>query len=345
VEYLIVVLKSGVAALAEYLSAHVLTCLVPALFIAGAISTFISKGWVTRYFSTKVSKGLSYGVASVSGAILAVCSCTVLPLFAGLYSAGAALGPAVAFLYAAPAINVLAAVYSARLLGLHLGIARAVGAVVLSIVIGALMALVFRRSEKERVTELAVADPQEKPAKSSVQLLAFFLSLVGILIFGAGKMWVYAGASLAVLGLVLWRWFAAPEVRYWLRATWAFVLQITPWLLAGVFLAGCLKAIVPETAIRAVVGGNTVAGNLAASAFGAVMYFATLTEVPIIKALLQLGMGRGPALSLLLAGPALSLPSMLAIGAILGAKKALTYIALVVIFSALAGLAFGHFAV
>jgi len=251
------------------------------------------------------------------------------------------LGPAVAFLYAAPAINVLAAVYSARLLGWDLGLARAVGAVLLSIVIGLIMAAVFRKSERARVAALPEADPQEKQAKTGVQLLVFFLTLVAILILGAAKQWLPAAAALALLAVLVWRWFTKDEVRYWMKSTWIFVLQITPWLLGGVFIAGCLKAIIPETAIRTVVGGNTPTGNLAASVFGALMYFATLTEVPIVKALLDLGMGRGPALALLLAGPALSLPSMLVIRAIIGGKKALVYISLVVVFSAAAGFVFG----
>jgi uncharacterized membrane protein YraQ (UPF0718 family) len=334
------ILKGGLDALLDYLSAHVLTCLVPAFFIAGAIGIFVSQGAVLKYFGAQARKVSSYAIASVSGAILAVCSCTVLPMFAGIYKRGAGLGPAVAFLYSGPAINVLAVIYSARLLGFELGAARAVGAVLFSVVIGLIMAWLFRKEKRETEGSLYVDENKEAgrpPWKTGV----FFVTLLGILVFGASKQWILAGASLIALLVLLKLWFDRTEMLGWLEATWRFVKMIFPWLLGGVFVAGILRVIVSETAITGLVGGNGVLANLIASVFGALMYFATLTEVPIIKAFTELGMGKGPALALLLAGPALSLPNLLAIRNIMGTKRTLTYAGLVVIMATASGLAFG----
>ena len=334
-------LQGGVDALAEYLSGHVLTCLVPAFFIAGAIAVFISQAAVLKYFGPQAKKLLSYSVASVSGTILAVCSCTVLPLFGGIYKRGAGLGPAVAFLYSGPAINVLAIVYSARLLGYDLGAARAIGAIVFAAGIGLIMAFVYRKEEAQTDAQafaLLAADPE---GKSLRQQGIFFATLVGILICAASKIWIATGILMAVLTGILWRWFSRGELAQWMKETLHFVRLIAPWLLVGVFAAGIIKIAVPESAVTDYVGGNSLLANFTASFLGSLMYFATLTEVPIIRAFMDLGMGHGPALALLLAGPALSLPNMPVIRSIMGTKKTLTYAALVVVMATISGYVFG----
>jgi uncharacterized membrane protein YraQ (UPF0718 family) len=339
---LTLVIQGGIDAFLDYLSAHVLTCLVPAFFIAGAIGVFVSQASVIKYFGAHAKRILSYSVASVSGTVLAVCSCTVLPLFSGIYQRGAGIGPATAFLYSGPAINILAIVYSARLLGLDLGAARAAGAIVFSIVIGMVMAFLFRNEEKEKVAQaLALGIPEG--GKKGYVLLIYFASMVGILIFGARNDWIPAGISFVVLFVALKLWYNKEEIKEWFSATWSFIKLIAPWLLLGVFVAGMIKTLIPEPLIQAWLGGNSLRSNLIASVFGALMYFATLTEVPIIKAFLDMGMGRGPALALLLAGPALSLPSMIVIIRVMGPKKAFTYIALVVVMATMTGMIFGHY--
>ncbi|MFC2019930.1 permease [Chloroflexota bacterium] len=337
------VFRGGLQALLEYLSAHVLTCLVPAFFIAGAIAVFISQAAVLKYFGPQAKKILSYSVASVSGTILAVCSCTVLPLFGGIYKRGAGLGPAVAFLYSGPAINVLAIVYSARLLGYDIGIARVVGALAFAAGIGLIMSFVYRRDESQK-NKQAFAVLADSEGKSLWQQGIFFAILVGILVFAASKNWIVTGILLVVLAVTLWRWFTRGEIGQWLRETLRFVRLIVPWLLVGVFAAGIIRSLVPESVVTAYVGGNTILANFIASLLGALMYFATLTEVPIIRAFMDLGMGKGPALALLLAGPALSLPNMLVIRSIMGTKKTLTYVTLVVVFATVTGYIFGFIA-
>jgi uncharacterized membrane protein YraQ (UPF0718 family) len=341
VEFIIFLLKSGWDTLLDYLSLHVLTCLIPALFIAGAISVFVSQASVMKYFGPKANKFVAYGVGAVSGTILAVCSCTILPLFSGIYVAGAGLGPAIAFLYSGPAINVMAIVYSARLLGWDIGLARAIGAVSFAVIIGLIMAYVFRKEEKVRSDGRFDTLSDAEQGKPWWQELIFFAILVGILLAASSKEWIILAVLFVALILVMWRWFTFAEFKLWMVETWRFLLLIVPWLLLGVFIAGILKAIIPESAVAAVVGGNTILGNFVASLFGALMYFATLTEVPIVKAFLDMGMGKGPALALLLAGPALSLPSMLALGKIMGWKKTLVYCSLVVIMATITGYIFG----
>ena len=338
---LISILQGGLDALLEYLSAHVLTCLIPAFFIAGAIAVFVSQPAVLKYFGPQAKKVLSYSVASISGTILAVCSCTVLPLFGGIYKRGAGLGPAIAFLYSGPAINVLAIVYSARLLGYDLGAARAIGAIAFATGIGFIMAFIYRKEETQKDAQAfatLVADPE---GKSLWQQVIFFGSMVGILVFAASKNWIATGILLAVLAVILWRWFRKAEIAQWMKETLHFVRLIVPWLLGGVFVAGIITTFVPENVVTSYVGGNSLLASFIASFLGALMYFATLTEVPIIRAFMDLGMGKGPALALLLAGPALSLPNMLVIRSIMGTKKTLTYIALVVVMATISGYIFG----
>jgi len=339
--FILELLAGGWNGLIEYLSLHVITCLVPALFIAGAISVFVSQNAVLKYFGPRANKWVSYGVASVSGTILAVCSCTVLPLFGGIYKRGAGIGPAIAFLYSGPAINVLAIVYTARLLGYEIGIARIIGAVIFAIVIGLIMAAIFRKRDTAADATLFEALAAPSDGKPVWKQLVFFAVMVGILITAASKIWIALGILLACLGIIIWRWFNAEELKLWMKETWRFVKLIAPWLLVGVFIAGILKVLIPESVMTQYVGGNTLQGNFIASFLGMLMYFATLTEVPILSAFMQLGMGKGPALALLLAGPALSLPSILVLRSIMGWKKTLVYAGLVAVMAAFTGYMFG----
>ncbi len=338
---LVNLLKGGFDALLHYLSAHVLACMVPAFFIGGAIMVFVSHASVIRYFGAGTRKILSYSIASVSGAIVAVCSCTILPLFGGIYKRGAGIGPAVAFLYSGPAINVLAVVYSARLLGYDFGLARAVGAMGFSVVIGLIMAAIYGKGqsgEGDPLVSAVVTDEQKRGWKT----LVYFAILALILISGASGQWFLGVLFLLTLFYLAYRWFTQAEIVNWLRSTAYFVKRIFPWLILGIFVAGVLKVVIPESLIAAWLGGNSLRSNLMASLSGALMYFATLTEVPVVKAFMELGMGKGPALALLLAGPAISLPNMFAIRSIMGTKKTLTYVGLVVVMATVTGMIFGN---
>ena len=356
-------LTESVLMLAEYAREHVLLCLVPAFFIAGAISIFLEQQSVIRYLGPDAPKPLAYGVGAVSGTILAVCSCTVLPLFKGIYRKGAGIGPAVSFLYSGPAINVLAIILTAKVLGADFGLARAIGAVVFAVVIGLSMHLIYRREDRARQTNAAMFQSSGEPEGRSLgQTGLFMTSMIGILVF---LNWAPSGGSLAwwdllyrwrfaivalfaaLLAYALIRWFEGRELRDWLRSSRDFGLQILPLLFAGVLVAGFLlgrpghSALIPESWVANLVGSNSLGSNLAASVAGALMYFATLTEVPIMQGLMGAGMHDGPALALLLAGPSLSLPSLLVIGRELGPGKTLSYVALVVVMSTLAGMLFG----
>jgi len=275
-EVLVQVLQGGWDALLEYLSAHVLTCLIPAFFIAGAIAVFVSQGAVLKYFGPKAKKLLSYSVASVSGTILAVCSCTVLPLFGGIYKRGAGIGPAVAFLYSGPAINVLAIVYTARILGFDLGLARAIGAVAFAAGIGLIMAFIYRKEESLKDSAAFDALTVDPEGKKWWQQIVFFAVLVGILIFAASKNWIVTGILLVVLGFIIWRWFTRGELGMWMKETLRFVRLIVPWLLGGVFVAGIITTFVPQDAVTNWVGGNSLFANFIASFLGALMYLSLI---------------------------------------------------------------------
>ncbi len=358
--------QSGLEAfmmLQEYAREHVLTCLIPAFFIAGAIAVFVSQASVLKYFGARAKKFLSYSVASVSGTVLAVCSCTVLPLFAGIYTRGAGIGPATAFLYSGPAINVLAIVLTARILGWQLGLARAIGAVLFAILTGLLMAFFFRKDDTARIAGQIYLPEEGDKGRTLTQEAFFMLTLVLILIFAAfakpaegstglwpiifAVKWYITGGLLVVLGFMLKGWFVKDERVTWVQSTWGFMKQIFPLLGAGVLVAGFMlgrpghSALIPEHYIQYLVGGNSLWANLFASVSGALMYFATLTEVPILQGLLGAGMGKGPALSLLLAGPALSLPNMLVIGSVMGVKKTATFCVIIVVMSTIAGMCYG----
>lgn len=347
-----------------YAREHVLLCLIPAFFIAGAVMVFLNQNAVIRFLGPDAPKLVAYGVASVSGTILAVCSCTVLPLFKGIYRKGAGLGPAVSFLYSGPAINVLAIILTANVLGLQLGIARAVGAVFFAFIVGLMMQLLFRGEDRERTTNAAMFRIPGDEGLSPGQTILYMASMVGILVFlnwspgdgtvpwwGAIYRWRLAITGVCVLVLVysLVRWFTMSDLRDWVTATRDFAVQIMPLLFAGVMIAGFLlgrpghMALIPEEWIAGSVGTNTLGSNLFAALAGALMYFATLTEVPIMQGLLGAGMNQGPALALLLAGPSLSLPALLVIGGELGPRKTGVYVGLVVVLSATAGMVYGTF--
>lgn len=386
-----------------YAREHVVLCLVPAFFIAGAISVFVSQASVMKYLGAKANKIVAYGVASISGSILAVCSCTILPLFAGIHKMGAGLGPATAFLYSGPAINVLAIILTARVLGLELGIARAVGAIIFGIVIGLLMHLIFRKEEIEKVNNQA-ALPEASPKRKLWQEVVYFGAMVGVLVFANfGKpqesaglwfriysaKWIITSVFAVVFALTLIKWFemawwkmllagiptAAASVVFpdkpmiafvvgivglstaagtdkgdakdWLSASWGFAKQILPLLFFGVLVAGALlgrpesEGLIPSDWVAGAVGGNSIRANLFASVAGAFMYFATLTEIPILQGLMGNGMGKGPALALLLAGPALSLPNMLVIRSVMGTRKTIVFVCLVIFMATISGMIFG----
>lgn len=386
-----------------YAQEHVLLCLIPAFFIAGAIAVFVSQAAVMKYLGATANKILAYAVASVSGTILAVCSCTVLPLFAGIYRMGAGLGPATAFLYSGPAINVLAIVLTARVLGTEMGIARALGAIIFSIVIGVLMHLIFIKEENQKAAA-QMAMPEEEVKRPLWQNALYFAAMVGILVFANwgkpdettgvwaaiyGAKWLITSFFAAAFGVMLVRWFevawwkvaltalpvaalalmfpeqpllafsaatiglsiftstAKGETGEWFSSSWGFAKQIMPLLLFGVLIAGALlgrvghEGLIPSEWVSTAVGGNSLSANFFASFAGAFMYFATLTEVPILQGLIGNGMGKGPALALLLAGPALSLPNMLVIRSVLGSKKTVVFVSLVIVMATISGMIFG----
>lgn len=391
-----------------YARNHTLACVIPALFIAGAIVTFLSKEAVLKHLGPQAGKVEAYSVASVSGTILAVCSCSVLPMFAGIYRVGAGLGPAAAFLYAGPAINILAVFLTARVLGFELGLARAVGAIVFGIVIGLIMALVFRKGERERMEAMPLPETTEKPRRALWQTVVYFAAMMAFLVFSdwynpgnvtvtrtngetisavllqetrdeiliqvdqpVGSLatgdklalakseieeireatgWVmtvfhYKWQLASMMGLavlwMLWLWFSREEVSEWMANTWDFTKLLVPLLFGGVFVVGFLGELIPNEQVVAWVGDNGLQSNLIASMVGCLFYFATLTEIPILQALLENGMAQGPALALLLAGPALSLPSLLVIRSVIGAKKTAVFTALVIVMATGVGMAYG----
>jgi hypothetical protein len=390
-----------------YIINHTLACVVPAMFIAGAIATFLSQASIIRYLGPNANRFMAYTIASVSGIILAVCSCSVLPMFAGIYTMGAGLGPASAFLYSGPAINIMAVFLSARVLGLDIGLARALGAIGFAFIIGLSMAFLFKKSECARTKAAMAMPPPPHPTRPLWKTGLYFLCMISFLVFSdwyntndvtitlkSGVVmkaniqystqdfievkkyspdgtravdavrfdkkdlfkvipednfvmrvyavkWYLAGLMGLAILLMLRKWFTRTEIKEWMGATRDFGMMIIPLLFAGVFVTGFVGGILPEKAVAAFVGGNGLLSNLVASVVGAFWYFATLTEIPIVEMLMRMGMGKGPALALLLAGPALSLPSMLVINRIIGPRKTFVFCALTVGFSTIVGYIFG----
>jgi hypothetical protein len=391
-----------------YARNHTLACVVPALFIAGGIITFLSQASVMRYLGPKSNKLAAYSVASVSGTVLAVCSCSVLPMFAGIYKLGAGLGPASAFLYSGPAINILAIFLTARVLGFDIGLWRAIGAVAFAFLVGLAMAGLFRREERRKVEAAALAIDPPTPTRRAWQNGLFLACMIGFLVFSdwfnpgdaivkrtdgteirgvvlqemhdevmiqvqesigairAGERltlpkaeivevveakswvmdvyhvrWYLAGALLLAVAWMTWRWVTRDEFTLWMHNTWDFAKLLIPLLFGGVFVVGFISALLPDKQIGQLVGDNGLAANFIASLVGALFYFATLTEVPIVQALMEHGMAKGPALALLLAGPALSLPNMLVLIKIMGTKKTAAFCSLIVVAATVVGMIFG----
>lgn len=344
---MLTMLQGGVKEIISYLSAHVITCLVPAFFIAGAMAVLVTKGAVIKYFGSQAKRWVAYGVASVSGMLLAVCSCTILPLFAGIYHLGAGLGPAITFLYSGPAINILAIALTGAAIGWHMGLARGIGAVLFSIIIGIIMSLLFRKDEQKRLGDIESL-PEERSEKSGIFLVLFFGVMVAILIISTSKLapWIKIALDLSLinsLAIMVHHYFVEGEFRSWMEETWSLVKLVVPTLLVGVFLVGMVTAVLPSEWISGYVGENTLGANFAASLIGALFYFSTLTEVPIVKGLMDLGMNQGPALALLLAGPAVSIPNLLVINRIMGFKRTAAYFILVVVMATLTGWLYGYF--
>ena len=387
-----------------YAKEHVILCLIPSFFIAGVITVFVSQAAVIKYFGVSAKKWLAYLVASISGTVLAVCSCTILPMFAGIYKRGAGIGPAITFLYSGPAINILSIMLTARILGFEMGIARVIGAVIFSVVIGLIMASIFPEKNKEKQAKQFNIPEMENNRviwQTALHLLILILILVFVnwgeplvdeglwyLIYTA-RWFITAFCGLllalslifiikirlihvvivvlavlftallfpqfplisfivAVIGISIILSISSGEPQEWITETWGFAKQILPLLAAGVLVAGFLLGtpdegggIIPGDWIYAMVGGNTIIANIFASVIGALMYFATLTEVPILQGLMNNGMGKGPALALLLAGPAISLPNMLVIRGVLGNKKTMVFVLLVVVMAAISGWIYG----
>jgi hypothetical protein len=368
---------AGLGSLLDYLSAHVLLCLVPAFFIAGALSALLDKESVTRYLGPDTPRWISYPVAAVAGLLIAVCSCTILPLFAGIWKKGAGLGPAVTFLFTGPAINILAITYTGSLIGWDIAAARAILAILFGILIGLAMGLIFERADRRKGKAVAIApasapqicETSVAPSNAKVTLyeklakrrsVILFALLIGVLLAGTAPVGYFFGWSawesliygqlpmaLVVAGIAAWwalKTNTRDENKAWMHETWFFTKMILPLLLVGVFAAGVIGALIPEDLVAEHVGSNTLSANLIAVAFGVFMYFPTLVEVPVARMFLDLGMARGPLLAYLLADPELSLQSMLVIRKVMGSGKTLVYVAMVAVLCTVAGLIFGTFA-
>jgi hypothetical protein len=358
------VIYSGLYALYDYLTAHVLTCLVPAFFIAGGMSALLPKEKITKYLGKNVPKYKAYPLSVVAGLLLAVCSCTILPLFAGIKKKGAGIGPALAFLYTAPATNILAIVFTGSVLGWDLAISRIILSVTFATLVGIIISSFFKEEEiedkglvKKLIKEEEKFDgigklPLHKRIINKIvynKLLIFFATLFAILILGASKIGtdiksVSLISLIAFLLVQLKISFKKDEIKSWLKDTWVFFKTIFPLLLVGVFVAGVLTALIPENFLAKYVGSNTVSANLLGVLFGVFMYFPTLVEVPMAKMFLGLGMAKGPLLAYLLADPVTSLQSLLVVRKIMGNKRTLVYALLITIFCTISGLIYGMFA-
>jgi uncharacterized membrane protein YraQ (UPF0718 family) len=341
-------IAAGLALLHEYARLHVLTCLVPAFFIAGTIAVFVKKEAILNLLGPTAKKYISYPVGSISGGILAVCSCTILPLFTGIYKRGAGIGPAVAFLFTGPAINITALLLTSSVLGWDFAIGRLIAAIIISVIAGLLMAVLFRDHDRKNANgTFAAGLGGDVPYSNTTILLFFLLQLAILVVFGLFidqmlKVVLIVAMIAALLAIVFFK-FQKEHNLEWLRETWDLSKKILPYLFVGVFIAGIIEVVVPQEFVTRLVGQNTILSNAIASTFGAFMYFATLTEVPIIQKLMGLGMGRGPALTLFLTGNALSLPSMIVLFKVMGKKQAPAYILIIMVLSVIAGWLFGEF--
>lgn len=342
--------QSGIAALVNYISAHVLFCLVPAFFLAGAINALVSKEIIVKTLGRKAHPVKAYGLAALFGILIEVCSCTILPLFVGIWKKGAGLGPAIAFLYAGPAINILAVSYTASLIGWDIAITRLVLSIGFAVLVGALMAGVFSNSKKERIENLkngsTIEERTQFEKNPAYQSVLFFGSLAGILVAGTAPIndntkYPLMGFLTLATAVFFFMFYSKKEFASWMKETWRFFLMIFPLLLVGVFGAGVFKAIIPQEAFQRFAGQNTLWANLAGVLFGVIAYFPALVEVPIAKTFLDLGMNKGPLLSYILADPIVSLQSLLVVSKVLGVKRTVVYAGLITIMTTTAGLIFG----
>jgi uncharacterized protein len=352
-------LHGGVTALVDYLSAHVLTCLIPAFFIAGAMNALLNKDAITKYLGEKSPAWKAYPVAVVGGLLLAVCSCTILPLFAGIKKKGAGIGPAIAFLYTAPATNILAVAFTWSVIGADFAIARIVLSVTFAVLIGLIISKLFVDSTPAALAPIGCAcgpSPEVESGKGQKLVVVFIGTLLAILFVGTWAIFMenkLAGIPLRFIILPLlifliafetYRWFNKDEQRAWLEETWSFMKKIFPLLFIGIFAAGIISSLLPKDFLGLYLGSNTVSANLIAVLFGTFMYFPTLVEVPIARMFLDLGMARGPLLAYVLADPVISLPSILVVRKFMGTKQTIAYVLLIVFFCTLAGLIYGSFA-
>lgn len=346
------IFMAGINALIEYVSAHVLTCLIPAFFIAGGMSALLPKEKISEYLGQKVPKYKAYPLAVIAGLLLAVCSCTILPLFAGIKKKGAGLGPALAFLYTAPATNIIAITFTGSVLGWNFAIARIVLSVIFAVLIGIIISSIFGEEEsKEKKMSIDAVNLKEQPSKKKSvfqrhRLILFFVLLVAILIAGtriSGSIkYGVMGGLIILLGITAKVHFSKEEIKAWLSETWVFTKKIFPLLLIGIFIAGILSSLLSQNLLVNVVGDNSIFSNFIAVLFGVFMYFPTLVEVPMAKMFLSLGMAKGPLLAYLLADPVISLASILVIRRLIGTKRTLVYVGLIILFSTIAGLIYGN---
>ncbi len=360
-ETVVDLLLAGLNGLVGYLSAHVLMCLVPAFFIAGALSALFRKEAVTKYLGPDTPRHISYPVASAAGLLIAVCSCTILPLFAGIWKKGAGLGPAVTFLFTGPAVNVLAILYTGSLIGWDIAAARGILAVIFGMLIGLLMGFIFERAKKRiapnastRIEPIqAISDTSTSVEGRSMmerlidgRVAVLFVLLVVILVIGASPLPMALRLPVVAAVAVLTAFWAVrtnsrEENEGWMRETYFFIKMILPLLLVGVFVAGVASELIPEDVVVEYLGDNSLRANAIAVGFGIFMYFPTLVEVPVARMFLDLGMAKGPLLAYLLADPELSFQSVLVTRKIMGTRKILVFVGLVAVLCIAAGLLFG----
>jgi len=341
------VLMGGLYALKDYIALHVLTCLIPAFLLAGGIVTFVSREAIIGYLGAAARKLSSFSIAAGGSFFVAACSCTVIPVSSGIYYGGAGIGAAFILLWVAPAANILALVYTGQILGTQMVIARLASALLMSFAVGFVMAYAFYREEKSRVSTIQISGGQLMTKKAIVLLLLLVAWLLAPnYIVSKGPYWqkvVVWAIGLVVVAVYAWKTIDMEKLKAWLRETWWFVRIIFPLLLAGVFIVGIIGALLPQEWVETWLGGSGLRQSFLATMIGAITYFATMTEAPFVDTLMNLGMGKGPALALLLTGPGISLPNWLAIARVFGVKKALVYIPTIIVLGTLVGWVAGAF--
>ena len=338
---------AGSLALKEYIALHVLTCLIPAFLLAGAMVRFISKEAIIKYLGSSTNKLKSFSLASLASFFIAACSCTVIPVASGIYYQGAGVGAAFIFLWVAPAANILAIIYTGSILGTRMVISRIIAALLMAFVVGMVMSFIFRKEETKRIQNFTGANTGIIAKKDLILLILILASLLSpnyIIQKGpySHKVIVWLVASV-IMFMYAFKVKPLDEIKKWLKESLWFVRIIFPLLLLGVFIVGVIGRLLPQDIIQRWLGGSGILASFLATVMGQIMYFATMTEAPFVDTLMKLGMGKGPALALLLTGPGMSLPNMLAIAKVFGLKKASVYILLVMILGTFVGWFFGNF--